>query len=65
MGPTLSVEGSGADVTATDASEDGGGLVEGVLGWFASIKVGGSTLAGSGLLFVIVAVPLSPPSSLQ
>jgi hypothetical protein len=45
MGPTLSVEGSDADVTATDASEDGGGLVEAVLLWLASTKVGGSTLA--------------------
>ena len=44
--------------------EDGGGLVEGALGRIASIT-GGSTSAGSGLLLVIVAVPLSPPSSLQ
>src|SRR2546423_900606 len=62
---SLSMGGVGTDVTATDGCEDGGGLVEGVPGWLASIKVGGSTLAGSGLLLVIVAVPLSPLSSLQ
>ena len=35
---SLSMGGVGTDVTATDASEDAGGLVERVLGWFASIK---------------------------
>jgi hypothetical protein len=62
---SLSMGGVGTDVTAADGCEDGGGLVEGVVVWLASVKVGGSTLAGSWPLLVIVAVPLSPPSSLQ